>query len=155
MKGQGALEYLMTYGWALLIIVVVGAALYASGVLNPATYTQSRCSGFVYFSFQNQKLLPNNGYLIQVQNGNAEVNITGIKAGIMSASAAPSAVTVDGSTPATHIAQAKSIIINTTSDVTDRASGDTVTDFDVEITYDIRNGITGIKDSATCTMKVQ
>lgn len=38
MKAQGALEYLMQYGWAILIIVVVGAALYALGVLNPESY---------------------------------------------------------------------------------------------------------------------
>ncbi len=37
-KGQGALEYLMTYGWALIIIVIVGTALYVLGPLNPETY---------------------------------------------------------------------------------------------------------------------
>ncbi len=156
MKGQGALEYLMTYGWALLIIVVVGAALYASGVLNPATYTQSRCAGFVYFQFQNQKLLPSSGYTIQLMNGNSEVNITGIKAGSMASSAFPSLVTVDGTNvTSAYVGQAKSIIINTTSDATDKSSGDVVTDFSVEITYDIRNGISGVKDSAKCTMKAQ
>jgi hypothetical protein len=54
MKGQGAMEYLMTYGWALLVIVVVGAALFALGVLNPTTYTQKRCQGFQYFTYQDQ-----------------------------------------------------------------------------------------------------
>jgi len=34
-KGQAAMEYLMTYGWAILIIVVVVAALYAMGVFKP------------------------------------------------------------------------------------------------------------------------
>ena len=33
-KGQAAMEYLMTYGWAILIIVVVVAALYAMGVFK-------------------------------------------------------------------------------------------------------------------------
>src|SRR5512136_2099561 len=49
------MEYLMTYGWALLVIVVVGAALFALGVLNPTSYTQTRCQGFQYFSYQDQK----------------------------------------------------------------------------------------------------
>jgi hypothetical protein len=34
-KSQAALEYLMTYGWAILVIVIVIAALYAMGVLTP------------------------------------------------------------------------------------------------------------------------
>ena len=33
-KGQSALEYLMTYGWALVVIVIVIAALFAFGVFN-------------------------------------------------------------------------------------------------------------------------
>lgn len=35
LKGQGAMEYLMTYGWAILIVVIVGVALAALGVFNP------------------------------------------------------------------------------------------------------------------------
>ena len=38
-KGQAAMEYLMTYGWAILIVIIVAAALYALGIFNPATYT--------------------------------------------------------------------------------------------------------------------
>lgn len=34
MKGQTAMEYLMTYGWAILIIIVVIAALYSMGVFQ-------------------------------------------------------------------------------------------------------------------------
>jgi len=34
-KGQTAMEYLMTYGWAILIIMVVLAVLFYLGVLNP------------------------------------------------------------------------------------------------------------------------
>lgn len=45
-KAQSALEYLMTYGWALLIIAIVGVALYATGVLNPSTWTRTQASGF-------------------------------------------------------------------------------------------------------------
>jgi hypothetical protein len=38
MKAQSATEYLMTYGWAILIIIIVTAALYALGIFNPQTY---------------------------------------------------------------------------------------------------------------------
>jgi hypothetical protein len=33
-KGQTAMEYLMTYGWAILIVIVVVAALYSMGVFS-------------------------------------------------------------------------------------------------------------------------
>lgn len=36
-RGQSAMEYLMTYGWALLVIVVVLAALVLLGIFNPPT----------------------------------------------------------------------------------------------------------------------
>ena len=45
-KAQAAMEYLMTYGWAILIVIIVAAALYALGVFNPATWTGSRATGF-------------------------------------------------------------------------------------------------------------
>lgn len=49
-KGQTAMEYLMTYGWAILIIIVVVAALYAMGVFNiKGGVTCSPC--FSYFAF--------------------------------------------------------------------------------------------------------
>ncbi|MEM3399225.1 MAG: hypothetical protein QXP42_00125 [Candidatus Micrarchaeia archaeon] len=34
-KGQAAMEYLMTYGWAILVIVIVVAVLFYIGVFNP------------------------------------------------------------------------------------------------------------------------
>jgi hypothetical protein len=46
MKAQAAMEYLMTYGWAILIVIIVAAALYALGVFNPATWTGTRTTGF-------------------------------------------------------------------------------------------------------------
>ncbi len=141
MKGQGALEYLMTYGWALLVIVVVGAALFALGILNPGTYTQSRCNGFQYFTFQDQKM-ESNGYTIEIINGPKEVNITGIS--------------VDGNsltlTP-TVVAAGNKVVLTATGS-TGKSSGDTFSST-VTISYDVINGISGLEDSATCTGKVQ
>ena len=48
-KAQSAMEYLMTYGWAILIVIIVAAALYALGIFNPATYSQSTAVGFQGF----------------------------------------------------------------------------------------------------------
>ena len=41
------MEYLMTYGWAILIVIIVAAALYALGVFNPVT--TSSATGFPNF----------------------------------------------------------------------------------------------------------
>lgn len=45
-KGQAAMEYLMTYGWAILIVIIVAAALFALGVFNPSSWTPPTPSGF-------------------------------------------------------------------------------------------------------------
>lgn len=45
-KGQTAIEYLMTYGWAILIILVVGGVLYYYGVFSPTTLVGKQKTGF-------------------------------------------------------------------------------------------------------------
>jgi len=44
-KGQAALEYLVTYGWAVLAIVIIAAVLWYLGVFNPAKYQTGKQSG--------------------------------------------------------------------------------------------------------------
>ena len=41
-KGQAAMEYLITYGWAILVIFVIIAVLYSS-IFKPEFYAQERC----------------------------------------------------------------------------------------------------------------
>ena len=36
-RSQSALEYMMTYGWAILIIVIVAVILYSMGIFNPSS----------------------------------------------------------------------------------------------------------------------
>jgi len=45
MKGQGAFEYLMSYGWAVLVVIVLGIVLWQLGVFAPTT--TPRATGFV------------------------------------------------------------------------------------------------------------
>jgi hypothetical protein len=33
-RGQGAMEYLMTYGWAILVVMVVGIVMWQLGIFN-------------------------------------------------------------------------------------------------------------------------
>ncbi len=45
MRAQAAMEYLMTYGWALLIVVIVGVALWSLGVFNVGAGSTPKLTG--------------------------------------------------------------------------------------------------------------
>jgi len=78
-KGQSAMEYLMTYGWAILVIIVVIAVLFYIGVLNPRNVTPTTCTfqpGFSCVTF----ILRTNGNLSLIvgQATGHRVHITGL-----------------------------------------------------------------------------
>ena len=43
-KGQAALEFLMTYGWAILVVLVAIGALAFFGVLSPDKFLPAKCT---------------------------------------------------------------------------------------------------------------
>ncbi len=43
-KGQAAMEYLVTYGWALLVLVIVIGVLVATGIFSPANFQPEECN---------------------------------------------------------------------------------------------------------------
>ena len=49
-KAQSALEYMMTYGWAILIIVIVAAVLYSLGIFSPSSSVGAVQTGFAPFT---------------------------------------------------------------------------------------------------------
>ena len=107
-KGQAAMEYLMTYGWAILIIIVVVAALYAMGVFKVGKPTVPCSPCFSYFAFVDYA----DGTLI-IRNGAREVNIT--------VSSTPAGATTTDCTAATPCRPGDDIRITgipTTGDVT-------------------------------------
>ena len=59
MKSQSAMEYLMTYGWAVLIIGVVLAALMNLGVFNSTSITGTSCTASPGFTCQNPTMITN------------------------------------------------------------------------------------------------
>ena len=67
-KSQSALEYLMTYGWAILIIVIVAVILYSMGLFNPSSSITFTSSGFSPFTVSSS-LCNNLGYKIAVLAG--------------------------------------------------------------------------------------
>ena len=44
-KSQAAMEFLMTYGWAILVVLVAIGALAYFGVLNPEEFLPEKCTG--------------------------------------------------------------------------------------------------------------
>ena len=83
-KAQVALEYLMTYGWALIAIVIIAAVLFAIGILNPEAYQAGTCRGFGkigYFSHVADasnlefKIILGNGSGADIAKENATVSI--------------------------------------------------------------------------------
>ena len=50
-RGQVSLEYLMTYGIAIAIVVIAIAALYSMGVFNPSSSTVACSPCFANFAF--------------------------------------------------------------------------------------------------------
>lgn len=43
-KGQAAMEFLMTYGWAILVVLIAIGALAYFGVLNPSRFLPESCT---------------------------------------------------------------------------------------------------------------
>lgn len=83
-KGQAAMEYLMTYGWAILIIVVVVAALYAMGVFR--TKGRVSCSPcFSYFAY-----VDHSASTVVLRNGAIEIDTVAMGTGDQSGCTAPS-----------------------------------------------------------------
>ena len=80
-KAQAAMEYLMTYGWAILIVIIVAAALVALGVFDPCTWSPPAATGFSVFTIPAGGWAFNlTGFTVILENtmGGGLVNITDI-----------------------------------------------------------------------------
>ena len=69
-KLQSAMEYLMTYGWAILIIGVVLVSLYELNVFNPSSYVSSICALPSGFNCVGQSLYGNGMILLNIEYTN-------------------------------------------------------------------------------------
>ena len=83
-KAQAALEFLMTYGWAILVVLVVIGALAYFGVLNPSILLPEKCTMEMGFDCKDFVFNTYTGAVIlDIQNGRGddllvkELSITG------------------------------------------------------------------------------
>ena len=56
-KSQGALEFLTTYGWAFLVILLMIGAMMYFGILNPNKFLPERCTTSTGFQCLEHQLL--------------------------------------------------------------------------------------------------
>jgi len=80
MKGQTAVEYLMTYGWAILIILIVAGVLAYYGIFAPAGFLGPSASGFSQVYVLSPWDFKTDGNLtIQIENRvGTSINVTNI-----------------------------------------------------------------------------
>jgi hypothetical protein len=79
-KGQTAMEYLMTYGWAILVIMVVLAVLFYLGILNPKSMAPTQCSFPAGFTCITWKLYTTGQLYLKIGQGTGKtINITGFR----------------------------------------------------------------------------
>ncbi len=77
-KAQSALEYMMTYGWAILIIVIVAAVLYSMGIFNPSAASGNTSSGFGGFSVTSYSCSASRGLSVTLGNNQGHtITLTG------------------------------------------------------------------------------
>ncbi len=80
-KAQAAMEFLMTYGWAIFIVLGAIAALTFSGVLNPGRFLPDSCTFPSGFTCVDTAVISSSSdyFDFALKNDNGfSVNITGI-----------------------------------------------------------------------------
>lgn len=86
MKGQAAMEYLMTYGWAIIVVIAVVAALYAMGVFRIGGTTVGCSPCFSHFAYNGYTKAGTSystgGGALMITNGPKEINITSVTADV-------------------------------------------------------------------------
>lgn len=145
-RAQSALEYLMTYGWVIIIILLAGGALYAMGILNPSTYTQKSCVGFDHLEYREHAFLDNGDFIIKLANGaGAKIQIN------------RTVVTIEGNTETNSndysVDAGKSKII-TVSGFSGFEEGERYI-ASVRFDYETEGGITEHEDLGECTGEVE
>jgi len=79
-KGQAAMEFLMTYGWAILAAIIVIAVLV--WILNPGAVTPESCSLNPPLTCSDQEISEARGITIEIENGAGEdITVTAVNIG--------------------------------------------------------------------------
>ena len=64
-KGQAALDFLMTYGWAIALVVIIAAVLFAMGLFDTSNFVGNKAAGFAGIAVNSWNI--NSAGLLQVR----------------------------------------------------------------------------------------
>lgn len=132
-RGQSALEYLVTYGWAILAVVIIAGVLWYFGIFNPSRFAgEKQCGGFSAFVCQDFRV-NTTGHLAMVLNNKVggTVSSVNVTSGTAPWTCAPASVSANANTTCSSRLFTGSF---TAGDVFDQTT--------VSITYtDARSGI--------------
>ena len=79
-KSQAALEFIMTYGWAILVVLVAIGALAYFGVLSPEKFLPSRCTLASGIACLDHKATATSLVVVAKNSLGYDVTITDLKA---------------------------------------------------------------------------
>ena len=80
-KSQAAMEFLMTYGWAILVVLAAIAALAYFGVLSPEKFLPEKCLIEVGFTCISSKVEPTQATIIFSNGLGRSVEVTSVSMG--------------------------------------------------------------------------
>ncbi len=84
-KGQSAMEYMSTYGWAVLVVIIIGVAIWQMGLLDIGSRVNPGYSGFSVLTPVDWSLVKGGGTCtLAVQFSNAageEINSVSLSTG--------------------------------------------------------------------------
>lgn len=101
-RAQAALEFLTTYGWAFIVILVMIGALAYFGVLNPSKVTPSRCIVEAGISCGDFMISNTTGVNISLVNGKGEgMTISAVTVSSDSVAVTSANCKVNGANPTT------------------------------------------------------
>ncbi|MFH0714508.1 MAG: hypothetical protein V1847_01655 [Candidatus Diapherotrites archaeon] len=148
-KGQSALEYLMTYGWALVVIVIVIAALFAFGIFNPPS--AGTCTGLNKLAYVQHSVSGSEFYLRLSNGAGGPISITGVTFASPNLTGISGAA-VAGEYPSTTVTSAANIDINSVAGSLSGFTGTGAYEQRITINY-TRNSIPA-SETAICTGNV-
>src|SRR3989344_313632 len=79
-KGQAAMEFLMTYGWAVLVVMIIIGALVYFGALKPSTALPEKCTFPVSVSCVDHKVEGDRITLMLLNGAGADTVVNGLSA---------------------------------------------------------------------------
>lgn len=91
------MEYLMTYGWAILVVIIIGVVLWQIGIFNPVAVPTPGRSGFVSvapleYGCKSGLGATDQVFLVAVNGAGGTINNVSIKVGSATAACNPSTV---------------------------------------------------------------